>query len=108
MTTNYRRDWHNISNIYYSQAVHNTPEETTPNRAIESIHTRSKKRAVRRYVNPEGYDEQGVPNKGTYESLDFWCFIRTVWAGRKEEAYDVMDIGGTRTNGMMALYYDPY
>lgn len=108
MTTNYRRDWNNTSDIYYSQPAHNNHSERMPNRAIEAIHTRSKKRIVRRYSNPEGYDNQGIPKKGEYEEVELWCFIRTVWAGKKEEAYDVMDTGGVRTEGVMALYYDPY
>lgn len=108
MTTNYRRDWNNQSDIYYSQPSHSDSHSTMPNRAIEAIHSRSKPRKLRRYSNPEGYNDQGIPKKGDYEEVELWCFIRTVWAGKKEEAYDVYENGGVRTEGIMTLYYDPY
>lgn len=108
MTTNYRRDWNNQSEIYYSQPAHTTFAGRMPNRAIEAIHSRSKPRTVRRYVNPEGYNNQGFPKRGDFEPVTLWCFIRTVWAGKKEEAYDEFESGMIRTKGIMALYYDPY
>lgn len=108
MTTNYRRDWYNISNVYYKQAYHNPSSERSPNSAIETVDHFSKKHSVRRYTKSEGYFDDGFPKSGEYETIDLWCFIRTIWAGKKEESYDVFEASGVKTKGIMALYYNPY
>ncbi|MDB4461529.1 hypothetical protein N9043_01115 [bacterium] len=108
MTDNYRRDWFRMSGHYTKQPFRNTEYERSPHSAIEAIDHFSKKRAIIRYPNPEGHFNDGFAKKGESEEIPFWCFIRTVWAGKKEEAYDVIDAGGIRTEGVMALYYNPY
>lgn len=108
MTTNYRRDWFRDGSIYHKQAFINTDYERSPNSAIEAIDHFSKPRKIRRYVNPLGYINNGFPLKGEPEIIELWCMIRTIWAGRKEESYDVFDNGNIRTEGSLALYYNPY
>lgn len=108
MTTNYRRDWHNISDVYYKQAYHDPHSERSPSSAIETINHFSKKHTVRRYKNPEGYFDDGFPKSGEYELIDIWGLIRTVWAGKKEESYDSYEPSGVSTKGVMVLYYNPY
>ena len=108
MSTNYRRDWFNNSNIYYKAAYHDPYGEKSPNSAIETINHFSKPRLLLRYPNPEGYKDNGFAKKGNAEEIEFWCFILTLWAGRKEEAIDTTDAAGTITEGTLAVYYNPY
>ena len=108
MTENYQRSWHNIQNVYYSQPAVDTPDERSPNRAIEAIDHFSKPRTLIRYPNPQGYTNDGIPKKGDSEELEFWCFIRTIWAGKKEESYDDYREEGVVTYGKLAIYYNPY
>lgn len=108
MTINYNRDWYRSPDVYYKQNVRTTATMRSPHSAIGAIDHFSKPRVLRRYSEPLGYLNNGVANKGEYETIEFWCFIRPPWASRKNESYDVSEIQGVRTEGLLAVYYDPY
>jgi len=108
MTDNYRRDWFNIAGYYNKQPIRETPHRRSPSSAIETIDHFSKPRILRRYANPYGYANDGYPKLGDYETIEFWCFIRSIWADKRDGVFDVYDQKGVVTEGRFALYYNPY
>ena len=108
MTTNYRRDWFNDSSIYYKAPYHDPLGGRTTSSTIETINHFSKPYKLIRYPNPDGYQDDGIAKQGKPEEVTFWCFIRSVWAGKKEEAVDTYDTAGIKTKGYMSVYYNPY
>lgn len=108
MTDNYRRDWYNVEGYYYKPPFRETQFQRTPNSSIETINHFSKPRKLRQYANPEGYGDDGFAKEGEYETLEFWCFIRTVWADKKDGLIDNYNNDGVITEGRLALYYNPY
>lgn len=110
MTDNVLGNWSRFKADYTNQDVRDTPIETRPAGSIGAVDHFSKKATLRQYDNPEGYAHtDGIPTRGEYTLLDFWCVIKPATRGGidKEGINFIQDIDGEHADGQWLLMYNP-